>query len=58
MEEGIEGHVAVKGELLNIIDAYQDDRFNKELDVKTSFKTNTILCVPIKDNTDMVVAVI
>jgi len=30
-------------------DAYLDLRFNKEIDLKTNYKTKTILCVPIKD---------
>ncbi len=32
---GIAGHVASTGETLNIPDAYQDDRFNKDIDLKT-----------------------
>eukprot|EP01016_Furgasonia_blochmanni_P010159 TRINITY_DN14281_c0_g1_i3.p1 TRINITY_DN14281_c0_g1~~TRINITY_DN14281_c0_g1_i3.p1 ORF type:complete len:286 (-),score=51.29 TRINITY_DN14281_c0_g1_i3:133-990(-) len=39
----------MKGESLNILNAYQDDRFNKEVDLKTNYKTNTILCVPIME---------
>jgi adenylate cyclase len=34
MELGIAGYVATKGELVNIPDAYQDSRFNKEIDIK------------------------
>ena len=32
--------------------AYLDEKFNKENDIKTGFKTNTILCVPILDQND------
>jgi dual 3',5'-cyclic-AMP and -GMP phosphodiesterase 11 len=41
------GFVANSGEILNIVNAYSDDRFNKDIDKQTNYKTNTILCVPI-----------
>ena len=41
-----------KNESLNIANAYVDDKFNKENDIKTGFKTNTIICVPILDQND------
>lgn len=36
--------------LLNIPDAYADSRFNRGMDQKTGYKTNNILCVPIRHN--------
>ena len=48
MSHGIAGYVAQTGEVLNIIDCYQDHRFNREIDEKTGYKTKTILCMPIK----------
>ena len=27
----------------------QDDRFNHDIDVRTGYKTRTLLCMPIKD---------
>jgi transcriptional regulator with GAF, ATPase, and Fis domain len=47
--KGVVGHVANSGETLNILNAYQDERFNKEIDIQTNYKTNTLLCVPILD---------
>lgn len=38
-----------KGKSLNILNAYSDERFNKEVDRITHYKTNTILCAPIYD---------
>ena len=35
--------------MLNILNAYNDTRFNKEVDRLTHYKTNTILCAPIFD---------
>ena len=47
MSSGIAGHVASTGETTNITNAYDDPRFNKEIDLKTGFLTKTILCMPI-----------
>eukprot|EP00755_Sulcionema_specki_P016636 Sspe_Gene.62512::Locus_35143_Transcript_1_1_Confidence_1.000_Length_3620::g.62512::m.62512/K13298/PDE11; dual 3',5'-cyclic-AMP and -GMP phosphodiesterase 11 len=56
LNSGIAGHVATTGETCNIPDAYADKRFNKEADKQTGYRTNSILCVPIKHN-DSVIAV-
>lgn len=47
--KGLAGHVVRTGETINIKDAYADDRFNKEIDLQTGYKTQTILCMPIKN---------
>lgn len=44
---GIAGHVAQTGQPLNIADAYEDPRFNPEVDRETSFRTRAVLCVPM-----------
>jgi len=54
---GIVGHVYQTGESLNIPDAYEDDRFNKGTDVKTGYKTTSIMCCPVRDASDNIVAV-
>lgn len=48
-DKGLAGHVVKTGETINIKDAYSDDRFNKEIDLQTGYKTKTILCMPIKN---------
>ncbi len=45
--KGIAGHVANTGEIINIEDAYQDDRFDPATDKKTGFRTRSILCMPV-----------
>nr|XP_057934166.1 cGMP-specific 3',5'-cyclic phosphodiesterase isoform X1 [Doryrhamphus excisus] len=55
--KGIVGHVAATGQLLNIRNAYQDPRFNAEVDMITGYKTQSILCLPIKNHKDQVVGV-
>ncbi|CAF4115518.1 unnamed protein product [Rotaria sp. Silwood2] len=47
MDKGIAGYVATTGKTLNIIDAYSDERFNRDIDQKTGYKTKTLLCMPI-----------
>ena len=44
---GIAGMVAQTKEMINIREAYKDSRFNCEIDLKTGYKTNTILSMPI-----------
>ena len=48
--KGIVGYVFMNGEKLKIDNAYQDERFNKEVDKKTGFKTRNIMCYPLIDN--------
>lgn len=47
--QGIAGHVAQTGKLLNIHNAYQHPLFYKGIDEQTGFKTRNILCFPICD---------
>ncbi len=49
-DKGLAGYVVKSGETLNIVDAYQDPRFNPEVDNKTGYRTKTILCMPIMNN--------
>jgi len=45
--KGIAGHVATTGQTLMITDAYEDERFNRDMDMKTGFRTKSILTMPI-----------
>ncbi|KAF7283462.1 cGMP-dependent 3',5'-cyclic phosphodiesterase-like [Rhynchophorus ferrugineus] len=53
-DQGIAGHVAATGEILNIKDAYKHPLFYKGMDEATGFKTRNILCFPIKDENGIV----
>ncbi|KAL5258630.1 hypothetical protein ACHWQZ_G009192 [Mnemiopsis leidyi] len=55
--KGIVGYVAESGETVNIPDAYQDERFNKAIDMQTGFRTKSILCMPVKNNQSEIVGV-
>jgi len=54
---GIAGAAAQSGQIINIPDAYADERFNPDVDKKTGFRTRSILSLPIKDQRGEVFAV-
>jgi putative ABC transport system ATP-binding protein len=54
---GIAGAVAQSGESIRIDDAYSDPRFNQDVDRRTGYRTQSILCLPVKDNAGEVFAV-
>merc|ERR1712137_2763 len=45
---GIAGQCATEGILIAIPDAYLDTRFNKEIDIQTGYRTQSVLAVPVK----------
>ncbi|XP_078719307.1 cGMP-dependent 3',5'-cyclic phosphodiesterase [Lampetra fluviatilis] len=56
-DQGIAGHVATTGEVLNIKDAYSHPLFYRGVDDSTGFRTRSILCFPIKDENEEVIGV-
>ena len=46
-DKGLAGAAFTSKKMINIPDAYKDDRFNPEVDRKTGFMTRSILCMPI-----------
>jgi len=55
---GIAGIVARTGETVSIADAYEDPRFSRDVDLKTGFRTRSILCVPLVTPSGSIVGVI
>jgi sigma-B regulation protein RsbU (phosphoserine phosphatase) len=53
---GISGHVALTGEIVNIPDAYADNRFDPEIDKRTGFHTRNILTIPIRNKAGKIIA--
>lgn len=49
IDKGLAGHVIKTGQTINIKNAYTDSRFNKDIDAQTGYKTNNILCMPIRN---------
>ncbi len=56
--DGIAGWVAQRGQALNLVDAYDDPRFDKTWDEHSGYRTRSLLCVPIRAKEGRVVAVI
>ena len=46
--KGVAGWVFSKNQGVIIHDAYKDERFNKAVDVRTGFRTKSILCAPLR----------
>ena len=44
---GLVGAAFRSGQVLNIADAYADDRFNRTVDQKTEYRTKSVLCFPV-----------
>ncbi|MBK8190596.1 MAG: GAF domain-containing protein [Vampirovibrionales bacterium] len=54
---GLAGYVCKTGEILNIRDAYEDPRFNKDVDKKTGYKTENLLCMPMRNRLNEIIGV-
>lgn len=47
--EGIVGETLRTGEAICVEDAYEDSRFNQEVDRRIGYRTKSIICVPLRD---------
>lgn len=56
--QGIVGTVAQSGETLNIPDAYEDQRFNRDSDQKTGYRTRSLITMPVNDPKGNLIGVI
>lgn len=54
---GIAGAAATGKRIVNIPDAYADDRFNRAVDQRTGYRTRTILAIPLLDHEGELVGV-
>lgn len=57
-QSGLAGAAFTSGTTINIKDAYEDSRFNREIDKQTGYKTKSVLCVPVKDKKGRVMGVL
>uniref|UniRef100_A0A7E4W608 Phosphodiesterase n=1 Tax=Panagrellus redivivus TaxID=6233 RepID=A0A7E4W608_PANRE len=57
LTQGIVGHVATTGEMMNVKDVYNHPFFYPKVDERTGFVTRNILCFPIKDSSGNLVGV-
>lgn len=56
--QGIVGHVAATGEIINIPDAYEDSRFDRTNDESSGYRTRSILCMPLRGHTGEIIGAI
>ncbi len=54
---GISGTVAMTGQVINIPDAQQDDRFHQIMDVRTQFRTRSVVAVPLRTTAGDIIGV-
>ncbi len=55
---GVAGWVVEHGEIVNIRDAYEDERFNPTVDQLTDYRTRTVLCGPVRSLQGEIVGVV
>ncbi|MBZ0187900.1 MAG: GAF domain-containing protein, partial [Candidatus Obscuribacterales bacterium] len=53
----IVAYCARSAEIINIADAYDDDRFDREVDKHTGYRTKSVLCVPMMNRSRGVIGV-
>jgi putative ABC transport system ATP-binding protein len=57
LSAGIAGRVAREGSVVNAPDAYLEPDFNRDIDLRTGFRTRALLCVPLRTRDGEVFAV-
>ncbi|MBI3578010.1 MAG: GAF domain-containing protein [Ignavibacteriales bacterium] len=55
--KGIAGYVAQTGETINIPDAYNDPRFNPDIDKRTGYRTRNMLCMAMRNKDGKIIGV-
>jgi phosphoserine phosphatase len=58
IDHGLVGASVSERRIVNVVDAYEDPRFNQELDRKTGYRTQTVLCVPLFGLDDRLIGVL
>lgn len=58
LSEGLVGACFKSQQPINLRDAHEDPRFNKEADEASGLRTKTVLCFPVLSSTDEVIAII
>jgi serine phosphatase RsbU (regulator of sigma subunit) len=57
-DRGIVGWVAREGSAVRLDNAYDDPRFEPDIDRKLGFKTEQLLCLPIRNEADAIIGVL
>lgn len=56
--QGISGRVAKSGQIMNVVDAWELPYFDRDFDNKNNFRSKSILCIPIKNNSGEMIGVL
>ncbi|MFP4597380.1 MAG: GAF domain-containing protein [Persicimonas sp.] len=56
--QGLAGWVATTGKSINVRDAYEDPRFNPNVDADTGFRTRNVLCQPVRNQEGHIIGVV
>lgn len=57
-DQGLIGACVESGELINVPDAYNDDRFSGSVDKGTNFRTKSVLAIPVKNEEGKIIGAI
>ncbi len=58
LTRGLAGYVAKTGESVTLEDAYQSPLFDPQIDKELEYKTETVLCFPVKQKNNKVIGVL
>ncbi|EGZ23908.1 hypothetical protein PHYSODRAFT_486013 [Phytophthora sojae] len=58
LNQGIAGAVAQENVPINLANAYDDPRFNKDFDQKLGYQTRSVLAMPLRNSSGEVIAVV
>lgn len=56
--KGIAGHAAKTGQIVNLADVYEDEKFDPTMDMQTGYRTKQMLCLPVYDRPGKVAGVL
>jgi phosphoserine phosphatase len=57
-DRGLAGDCVRCNQVVNVPDAYADKRFNRDIDIKTGFRTESVLCLPLCNHAGKLVGVL
>jgi len=56
--QGLAGWVAKTGEIINLPDVHQDERFDSNIDKMSGYTTRSMICYPIKNREGLIIGVL
>lgn len=56
--QGLAGCVAKTGEIINLTDVHEDERFDSDIDKMSGYTTKSMICFPIKNREGLIIGVI